>query len=246
MFGYYTPILILQAICLYHAYKNNTQQMWFWLIIFFPVVGCLLYLYNNFASRRNIKTLAEGVKGVVNSNYRIEQLEKELRFSDTVNNKVNLADAYVGVHRYEEAVQLYSSCLQGFMADDPTLRMKLLHTHYQNNDYEAAINYGLALEQEKTFKNAEERALYALALYHTGRTEDAEKVFEELDKSFTNYPQRLEYARFLFAINKTEQCKEKLAEMLAEFEHMDSMEKRLKRDTIREVRYLYNEMGNKK
>ena len=95
MLRFYTPILILQIFCLYHAYKSNSQQKWYWLIIFFPFFGSLLYLFDTFYTRGNIRSLTEGVKGMMNSNYRLEQLERELKFSDNVSNRVNLADAYI-------------------------------------------------------------------------------------------------------------------------------------------------------
>jgi hypothetical protein len=61
-------------------------------------------MYHNFYNRNNINTIAEGVKEVVNSNYKIEQLEKALQFSDNITNKTNLADAYVGNNRYTDAI----------------------------------------------------------------------------------------------------------------------------------------------
>src|SRR5688572_7886882 len=130
MLGLYTPLLILQAFCVYHAYKNNVEQRWYWLIIFFPLVGCLIYLYHNFYNQSTVQTISQGVKGVVNSNYRVEQLEKALRFNDNVANKVNLADAYAKLGRFEEAIELYTDCLSGFMAEDPELRMKVVHAAF--------------------------------------------------------------------------------------------------------------------
>lgn len=243
MFGYYTPVLLLQAFCLYHAYKNNTQQMWYWIIIFFPVGGCLIYLYNSFYNRNNIRNLAEGIKGVVNSNYRIEQLEKELRFADTVTNKTRLADAYVAIGRYQDAVGLYSDCLKGFMADDPALRMKFLQACYFIQDYESTVQCGMQLETEKTFRNAEERIAYAWALYRQGNVDQARLTFEDMDRSFTNYTHRLEYCKFLLEIKESDRSKEKLAELLSEFEYMNSMERKLKRNIMKDIRSLYDSLN---
>ena len=94
MYGLYTPIFLLQMFCVYHAYRNNAEQRWYWLILLFPLIGCIVYLVHTFNNRDTISAITENVKGVVISNYRIDQLEKALRFSDNVTNKVNLADAY--------------------------------------------------------------------------------------------------------------------------------------------------------
>ena len=238
MIGFYTPLLALQAFCLYHAYRNHVEQRWYWFIIFFPGIGCAMYLYHNFYSRRSIETIAEGVKGVVNSNYKIEQLEKALRFSDNITNKTNLADAYVTYGRYDEALVLYKECLAGFMADDPVIRIKILFTSFLNKDYQAVVAYGDALESEKRFQKSEERAAYAWALHYTGKTEQAEKLFEQMDSSYTNYRQRIEYCKFLKTIGKPEAFQSKLQEMSEELEHLKGPERKFYRHIAREIREL--------
>lgn len=238
MLGLYTPLLILQAFCVYHAYKNNSDYKWYWLIIFFPLVGCLIYLYHNFYNRNTVQTISQGVKEVVNSNYRIEQLEKAVRFNDNLSNKVNLADAYVNAGRFEDAIQLYNDCLSGFMAEDPDLLMKVLHASFLNKDYAAAINYGNALVNEKTFRNAEARIAYAWALHLTGKSDEAQSHFQDMNKSFTNYVHRLEYGKFLKETNQLELLKELITELDEEFHHMKGRERRMYRQVIHQVRDL--------
>ena len=240
MFGLYTPVLILQAFCLYHAYRNNSEQRWYWLILFIPVIGCALYLYHHFYSRSSLQNISEGVKGIVNTNYKLEQLEKAYRFSNNLANRVNLADAYVVYGRYDEAIALYQECLVGFMAEDPVLRMKLLSAYFYSGDYETAIKYGRQLESEKTFRDAEEHIGYAWALHHAGRTDEARSRFESMDRSFTNYKHRIEYCKFLQQTNRLEDLKTKLTELTEEVEHMKGPERRLRRDVIRDIKALYS------
>jgi hypothetical protein len=240
MLGLYTPLLVLQAICIYHAYRNNAEQRWYWFIIFFPVVGCLIYLYHNFHSRNTVQTLAEGVKEVVNSNYRTEQLEKALRFNDNITNKTNLADAYVGLGRFHEAITLYKECLNGFMSEDPDLRMKVIQASFLNRDFEATIAYGKDLEGEKTFKNSEARIAYAWALHHQNKSEEAQRVFEDMNKTFTNYRHRLEYGKLLKETNQLELLKNLLSELSEEFNHMKGTERRGYRGIMQEAKDLYS------
>ncbi|MFN7330866.1 MAG: hypothetical protein ACK5UP_15310, partial [Bacteroidota bacterium] len=131
MLRFYTPVLILQAVTLYLAYRNNAEQRWYWFIIFFPGLGSILYLFDQYYSRKNLNSLTETIKEVVNSNHKTEQLEKALRFSDNTKNKLNLADAYMEIGRYADAINLYQSTLTGFMEDDPGVRMKLLDAQFR-------------------------------------------------------------------------------------------------------------------
>jgi hypothetical protein len=239
MLGFYTPVFLLQAFCVYHAYRNNVEQRWYWLILFFPLVGCLIYLFHNFNNVSTLKNLEENVKSVVINNYRIEQLEKALRFSDSLKNKINLADEYVKVTRYGDAIGLYESCMQGFMADDPSLKMKLLQAHFMNGNYQSAVDQGNSLTLEKTFKNAEQRVVFAWALHQTGQSALAESTFADMDKSFSNYYHRLEYCKFLVLTEKIELAKAKLTDLMQEFDHVKGPERRLNRNTFREIKDLY-------
>ena len=238
LLGYYTPLLILQGFCLYHAYKHHAEQRWYWLIVCFPGVGSLIYLYQNFYSAKNIQTLTRGVKQVVNSNYKIEQLEKALQFVDNYANKINLADAYMEAGRFNDAVGLYQNCLTGFMADDIELQMKLLIAYFYNKDFAAAIEIGKKLEKIKVFKNAEARIYYAWAHFYDNKQDSANEIFSDLDVSFTNYKHRLEYCRFLKEVKKPETLADTLKSLLEEFEHMKGPERRLHRAVISDIKDL--------
>ena len=108
---FYPLELLLQIFCVYHAYKHSSEQKWYWLIIFFPVFGSLIFLYHHFYSKDTVETISEGIKGVVNKNYQTEKLENKLNFSDSVLNKTNLANKYMDIGEYSSAIQLYESCL---------------------------------------------------------------------------------------------------------------------------------------
>jgi hypothetical protein len=243
MYGLYTPILLLQAFCVYHAYKNNVEQRWYWFILIFPLFGCIFYFIHHFNNRSNIQNLGEVVKGVVNSNYKIEQLEKAYAFSDSLTNRVNLADEYLSVGRTQEAVDLYRECLTGFMADDAALRMKLLNALFLNANYHDAVNIGGLLAKEHSFKKSFSRIAYAWSLHRSGRTDSAEQVFQDMDKTNTNYEHRVEYCKFLKDVGRTDDLKAKATELLQEFEFMRGPERKLHLETLDELRELRKVAG---
>lgn len=226
MFRLFPIILILEVFCLYHAYKNRADQKWFWFIIIFPLLGCLFYLYHHFYSKDNINTLTEGVKGVMNKNYEVEKLEKEVQFSDTIQNKTRLADKYAADGRTVEAIKLYESCLVGFNSNDTGIKMSLLECYASIRNYEKACEIGDTFTSEKTFKESWSRIGYAWSLYHTGRLEDAEENFRATNSRYSNYPHRLEFAKFLASIEKKEEAIKLLDEMIEEFNNISSAERR--------------------
>ncbi len=244
MIRFYSPILLLQLFCLYHAYTNRVEQKWYWLIVFFPFFGSLIYLYKTFYNRRNIDQVSEGVMQVFNTNYKIDKLEKEIAFSDTVRNKVQLADEHLSIGNFERAVELYKSCLTGIYNEDPAILKKLVRACYLNQDYESAIRYGDPLKGKSLFRNAEERVAYAWSHFYNDNQEEAEKNFKEMDARFTNYGQRLEYARFLNNIQKQEEGLEKLEELMKELDSMDRQERRFKKTVYREIVRYHRELSS--
>lgn len=231
--------LILSAFCLYHAYKNNTEQRWFWLIIFLPLIGSLIYLYYHFYNRNTISTVTENLNQAVNTNHKIEKLEREVVFSDTIKNKTLLAEEYVKVGAYEKAIELYKFCLKGSYADDPDLLMGLIKASYLNKNYDVIIDYVKPIENEKIFQNSEERIAYAWALFNTGAHRKAEEVFQAMDHQFTNYEHRLEYANFLLQENRRNEARDLLEILIDEIEHMDRNEKINRRSVYNAIKNLH-------
>jgi len=238
MFSLYLPILLLQAFCLYHAFTNDLDPRWYMLIMFLPLVGSLIYLFKNVLTTPNIENIAEEVKETINENYKIEKLEKESYFSDTIANRIKIADEYLAKAQYSKAAELYESCLEGFNANDPSIKMKLIQAYYMMERYPAIVLHGAAIKNDVTFKNSSARIAYAWALFHEDQEAIAEKHFQAMDVRFSNYNHRIEYCEFLRAIGRHDLAKAKLEEMKEEIEHMDSSERRMKRKYYREIQEL--------
>jgi hypothetical protein len=240
MFGfdgsYYYVIMALQGFCLFHAYRNGTQQKWFYLIIFIPVIGALMYLYENFYSRQNVNNLAEGVKSLVYSNYAVSKLEKEVKYSETITNKMNLADAYTERGRFDEALALYNSCRNGFYENDPELLRKLLLCYFQKKDYAQVTDLGAKLENVKSIALTDDKVAYAWALHYTGETGKAEEKFKSMNAKFTNFEARIEFAKFYNVLNKPTEAKQILNAIIDEFEGMSSYERSAKKGIVRDAK----------
>lgn len=233
MVGLIAPILIFQAYCVYHAYRNRASSGWYLAILLLPLIGCIFYLLNHLARKAQAVEIPDDVAYY---QQRIIKLEDELRFSDTLANKERLADAYVEVGRYGDAIALYKSCLSGFMADDPGLRTKLLGTQYLNSNYEEVASLGEGLEKEKSFRDAPERIAYAWSLHHLGRIVEADAVFADMDRAFTNYDHRLEYSKFLKENGRDDKAKGVVDALLNELGQMKGPERHFYRDTIRDIK----------
>lgn len=236
MIRLYTPILMLEIFCIYHIYKHKSAFYWYFLIFFFPFLGSIIYLFIHYYNRRNVDSITEGVKSLLNTNYELEQLEKEAKYADTVSNRLKLADKHTELGNYDRAIDLYNTCLTGFNKDDPEMSRKALKAHYLNKNYQKVVELGNQLLSDRAFNKSPEKVAYAWALFHQNQSGSAELIFNELDQQYSNYAYRLEFAQFLHESGKTEEAIIKLKGLLAEIDSLDRMERRNNKQIYKMIR----------
>jgi hypothetical protein len=202
---------------------------------FFPLIGCIIYLYHHFYSKENVRTISEGIKETVDKNYQTRKLEDKLNFSDSVQNKTRLADNYLKTGEYTKAIALYDSCLQGFDKSNTDTIQKIIKSYFLIEDYEKAVSWGNQIKNNREFIGSDGHVSYAWSLFHLNHLEEAEENFIQMDSSYTNFSQRIEYARFLDKIDKKEAAKEKLQELLEEYSHIGAAQKKYYRGVKRMI-----------
>jgi len=243
MIRFLLPIIFLtEAFCIYHAVKNDKDMKWFFLILLFPFIGSMIYMYVNMLYEPTIDDIAETVKETIEPDYKTEKLEKAAEFSGTFNNKIRLGDEYIQKERYDDAIQVYESCLVGMNSDSPEVFLKLLKVHYLKEEYTEAVKYGKKLETEKHFEKTDEKIAYAWALHYTGNSDEAEVAFKSMDGYFSNYKHRYEYALFLKGQNRNEDALSLTKELLDEFSQMDRNEQRMKKEVFKAIKDLEKEL----
>lgn len=239
MFNYYTLVLILQGYCLFHAFRNQSAYYWYLIILFLPVVGSIVYLYIHFGTKVDIDHVGESFKSAINSDYEVEKLLRESKFSDTIANRIRLADTYAAKQKYPQAIALYESCLEGYNEDDTLTTEKLMVAKYFSQDYHGVRMLGDKMNDNPAFRNSESRIGYAWSLSHLGESDKAEKVFQAMNSRFSNYVHRYEYAKFLIEEDRKIDARALLADLEDEIEHMGKAEQRQKRDIRKEINTLY-------
>ena len=244
MLALVSPIILLEFFCLYHAYSNKADQKWYFLILLFPLVGSLVYLYQNFGSRKNLDNLTENIKHVIKDNYKLEQLRKELKHADSVSNRMALADELFNEQKYVEAEEIYRSSLDSVFSNDVALLKKLIASNYHLESWDKVIHFAEKCTNSKLFSQSVERVYYAWAAHWTGKNELAEINFEGVNIRYANYWHRLEYGKYLAANNKREKSLDLLEELLNEIDLMDRDEKRMKKEVTFLINQFYKQLYN--
>ena len=215
---YYYFIIALQIYCVYHAYKNKNNYYWYFIIFFVPLIGCIIYLLTQVINKRDVANITEEITTIINPTKKIKDLENLLKFSNTFQNKINLADAYLENRDYNNAILYYEKALDSNFKNEPHTLNKLIKCHFEIQNYNRVIEYSKKINLDKDFK--ESAYFYGLALEQNENFNEAEIQLRKIDKRFSNYNERLELSNFLIRRKKNNEAKEILNEITSEISSM--------------------------
>ncbi len=232
----YLVSIVLQAICVIHCLAKGNQQRWIWIIIFLPVIGCVVYFFTEIVNARNARSLGAGLSGMVNPLGRIRRLENNLRFTDTFNNRVMLADAYLAVGRTDEAIELYASSLTGAFTENEYVIKQLIRAYFEKQRYAEVIAMARKLYGRPQFARSKEHVLYACALAYTGDTTTAEQEFMKMKARFADFEARYQYGLFLRDLARGKEARLVFEDITGEASHLSSRERRDNRAWITKAR----------
>jgi hypothetical protein len=230
--AFYTVTIILQAICVIHCVRKRNQNNWIYLIIFLPVIGSLVYLFSEVITRRGIKNVQSGVEEVFRPSGSIKKLEETLRFSDTFNNRIALADAYMATGQTQRAIELYEDSLHGAFAENELGVSRLIIAYYKEKRYDDVIRMAQKIYKLPQFARSKAHILYAASLGNAGQNESAEKEFLKMNGRFGNFEARYYYALFLQRNNRYDEGRRILGQVTEEIPQLSSIERRSNREWL--------------
>ncbi|MCG1035830.1 hypothetical protein [Polaribacter sargassicola] len=239
MIIYYLTIA-LQLFCIYHVYKNGSSYYWYFIIFFIPVLGSIIYLITNVINKKDVTNITDEITTIINPTKKIKELEKELDFSNTFQNKINLADAYLINKEYQKAISVYNDALESNFKGDPYTLNKLMKCYFKIADFDKVIDIANKINLDKDFK--ESLYFYAIALEQKGNLDEAEIQFKKVDVRYSNYHERLELSNFLTRINKKTEAKEILTEIISEIQSMSKSNAKNHRLTLNEAEKKLNQL----
>ncbi|XMO87207.1 hypothetical protein AAFN75_02755 [Algibacter sp. AS12] len=239
---YYYLIIALQAYCLYHLYTNRNAFYWWFIILFLGPIGCAIYLLTQVYNKRDAEKITKNLTHVINPSKKVTDLENRLDFSDSYQNRVNLADAYLEIKDFDKAIAQYQEALKDTSQNNSYVTKQLIEAYFNIQDFNQVVFYAETIKNHTEFKKSRTQFLYGLALERLGKLEVAEANLRTIDIRYSFYEERLILAEFLISNQKTEDAKEILKDISTESSHMTKQNQRLYRATILEVEKLLKEL----
>lgn len=120
------------------------------------------------------------MSSIFNPGSSVRRLEENHRFSDTFDNRIELANAYLATGNPDRAIELYESSLQGNFKEYEYVFNQLIIAYYQKKRYIDIIHIAQKIYARPQFVRARPHIMYAAALGYTGNYDQAEKEFKTM------------------------------------------------------------------
>jgi hypothetical protein len=218
-------VLLIQLCFAYHALKTGRPYWWLFVIMGFPVMGCVLYyfieVFPNSRESRKAEKAARAVARAWDPERTLREKVADLEGCGSVENRVQLARSCMNHRMYADAATLYRSCLSGVYENDPEIRFGLADAHLHNGAFSLALELAAKLRaSHPSFRKAEVVMVHAKALDGAGRLEEALAEYKLLADIYPGEEGRWRYAELLSRMNRTPEAREVMERMLRNSQRM--------------------------
>ncbi len=229
--------LLIQLCFAYHALKTGRPYWWLFVIMAFPVVGCLLYyLVEVFPNTRESVKAEKAVQAIVKSfdpDKSLRERVANLEDCGSVENRIALARSCSERGLHVEAAALYRSCLAGIHKDDAEIRYRLGAALLGAHDFEGAHRAAAALSRSHPkHRSADVRLVAARALEGLGRFDEALREYRVLAETYAGEEGRFRYGALLARMGRSGEAAEIFRRMLRNAERMPEQYRDMQREWL--------------
>lgn len=206
--GFTIPILLFQIAFAIHAFRSGQPLFWLFLIIFVPVIGCILYviivILPEASQSRAVREGGKVLQKAIDPGKALRERKLALEISDTIGNRIELAREYEKQGMLGDAIQLYESSMTGMYRTDPELVGGLASVLIKSGDYPRALQVLDDLYVNNTdFDSPDVLLLYARCLENTGEIDKSIKYYAKAMMSFSGLEAKYRYAAILKKVGRT-------------------------------------------
>ncbi len=238
----YYLLIALQLYCAYHVYSTKNNAYWYLAIILAPGIGSAIYLVTQVFTKRDVDKVQQEVTAAINPTKKVQNLEKKVAFSDTFQNRLDLADAYMELNDFANAVSHYETALSGSHRDDFYGNAQLMQALFSSEKYAETVAVAKKIEAHKEFEKSRGNFLYGQALFKLGETDKAEEILRKIDRRYSNYEERLVLVKFLEDHGKRADAVELLDNLVEEGNNLTKPNQKRFGKTFLEIRRLHKEL----
>ncbi|MBS0294833.1 MAG: tetratricopeptide repeat protein [Proteobacteria bacterium] len=209
-------VIILMIALAAHVVRTHQNTYWLWVIIAFPGLGALIYLFAvvvpEWSGGASARRMGKAARDAIDPGHAYRQAKAAYDDAPTVQNMMKLAEAACGMGRWAEAEELYAKAAQGFYAEDPALLLGRARTLVELGKPEEAVAPLDALRTQGT-RLPEADLLRARAMQALGRPTEAERAYAAAVERMAGLEALARQAVFLAETGRQDEAKRILADI---------------------------------
>ena len=218
------PLIILtfliQGCFIYHVFKTGRPYWWAYVILGFPVVGCVVYyfveVFPGSREHRAAHRVTRDMALALNPDKELKRRMEAVEIAPTVENKVALAQELLRSGRAQEAIELYRESRTGPHAADVDLALGLAYAYTSAGEFAHARELVDELQtRHKSFRENEVALLRARVLEGMGDDAAALEVYERLVDAYVGLEAKVRYGQLLKRLGHLTQARSVLENAIA-------------------------------
>jgi hypothetical protein len=212
-------VLLIQFCFAYHALKTGRPYWWMFVIMAFPVMGCVIYyfveVFPGSREHRKARKAARALARVLEPDADLKKRAEELEICGSLDNRMALAAECMNHRMFAEAARLYESCLAGAYAQDGAILFGLARAAVEGGAWAKGAAAIARLKAAAPKLRLQEIRLLE-ARIHEGRGEydAALAIYREILPAFVGLEARYRYGRLLLRLGKHEAAMEMFNEVV--------------------------------
>jgi hypothetical protein len=216
--------LLIQVCFAYHALKTG-RRWWIFVIMAFPVMGCVLYyfieVFPSSREARDARKAARAIAKAFDPDKGLRERVADVEACGSVENRIQLARECMEQRMYADAAGLYRSCLCGVYETDPDMRFGLASALLLSGDYSEALDRTQRLRASHPgYRSADLDLVTARSLEGMGRLDDALKEFGVLADTYPGEEGRWRYGALLKRLGRADAAQDVFRGMLRNAERL--------------------------
>ena len=227
--------ILLQVLAVLDFIRRRPETFWLWVIIFFGPPGAFIYILMEVVP--DLGLLRQSFEGF-GRRKRITYLEALVLQNPAAGNYEELGDLFLDEKKFARARECYDKAITPRTTDlDPFYRRGVAKG--QLGDFAGAIeDLGHVTSRDPKYDSHRARGLLAHALGQTGRTEEAESLFQHVTELSTLSETYVNYASFLATQQRTAEARDWAGRVLAKKPTMPRYLQRRERPWFRQAHAL--------
>lgn len=194
--------IVLQIAFAVHAVRTGRPMYWVFILLIGSYIGVAVYFFAEFLpemqSSRATRRVVRGFQDKVDPERMKRVAARQLDIADTLDNRRRLAEHSLLSGDYQQAAELYQSCLKGLYKTDPHLMLGLAKAQFAlGHARQTRDTLDALIAANPNYRSNDGHLLYARAVEADGDLDAALHEYEALVQGYPGEEGRVRYGLLL-------------------------------------------------